>query len=196
MTHRHLLPNEIDLMVDGDAGFGVAPLRAHLSECGDCRARVDELRTVADALDALPHFTPRRQFADVVMGKVQVIEPWHVALTESARRIVPASTPMRVLAGTGAGLAAVAISSGAVWLAFRADLAAWAFALFLDRGRETVLSGAGEVAAGALGAGATGATAAGGLTMLAIGTVVLALAAFGAAAGFRRLAATARAKRG
>jgi len=22
MTHRHLLPNEIDLLVDGDAGFG------------------------------------------------------------------------------------------------------------------------------------------------------------------------------
>ncbi len=196
MDHRHLLPNEIDLMVDGDAGFGVAPLRAHLAECGDCRARVDELRAVAGALDALPHFTPRRQFADSVMGKVQVIEPWHVAAVETAKRFVPASTPMRLLAGTGAGVAAVAISGSAVWLAFRADLAAWAFGLFLDRGRETVLSGAGEVAAGALGAGATGATAAGGLTMLAIGTVVLAATALGAAAGFRRLAATARAKRG
>lgn len=193
MTHRHLLPHEIDLLVDGDAGFGVAPLRAHLAECDDCRARVDELRVVAEALDALPHFAPRPQFADGIMAKVQVIEPWHVALVETGRRAVPVSTPMRVLAGVGAGVAAVTISAGAVWLGFRADLATWAFNLFLDRGRDAVLTGAGQVAADALGSG--GATAGTGVGVLAIGTLVLAASALGAVAGFRRLAATARAKR-
>lgn len=194
MDHRHLLPNEIDLLVDGDAGFGVAPLRAHLDDCGECRARVEELRLVANALDALPHFAPRHQFADGVMAKVQVIEPWHVALAESAKRLVPESPSMRVLAGVGAGLAAVTVSGSALWLGFRADLATWAFNLFLDRGRETVLAGAGEVAAGAL--GATASTAGSSLGVLAIGTLLLAASALGAVAGFRRLAATARAKRG
>lgn len=195
MNHRHLLPNEIDLLVDAEAtaGFGVAPLRSHLDECADCRARVDELRAVAAVLDGLPHHTPRLGFADGVMRNVQVIEPWHVALTDTAKRLVPAGTPARVLVGAGAGIAAVTVSGGAVWLAFRADLASWAFNLFLDRGRETVLAGVGEVAAGAMGPGAASTLSQGGV--LAIGTVLLAASAVAAVAGFRRLASTARAKR-
>lgn len=195
MTHRHLLPNEIDLLVDGDAGFGLAPLRAHLAECDDCRARYDELRIVAEAVDALPHFTPKLRFSDGIMANVQIVEPWHVALVESARRLVPASTPMRVVAGVGAGLAAVTISGSAAWLAFRGDLAGWVVNLFVDRTRETLVAGAGEVAANALGADATSTLAAGGVGTLAITGAVLTVAAVGAVLGFRRLAATARANR-
>lgn len=196
MDHRHLLPNEIDLLVDGDAGFGVAPLRAHLAECGDCRARYDELRTVAESLEGLPHFTPGVRFSDAVMTRVQVVEPWHVAVAESAGRFVPRSTPMRVLAGLGMGVAALAVSGSAAWLAFRGDLAGWVVSLFVDRTRQTLVSGASEVAAGALGADATTALATGGLATLAVSFAVLAAAAAGAALGFRRLAATNRTARG
>lgn len=195
MDHRHLLPNEIDLLVDGNAGFGVAPLRAHLAECDDCRARYDELRIVADAVEAMPHFTPQLRFADAVMSNVQIVEPWHVALTESAKRLVPASTPMRLLAGAGAGIAAVAVSGSAAWLAFRGDLAGWVVNLFIDRTRQGIVTGAGEVAATALGADAAATLASGGLPVLAVTTAVLALAAIGAILGFRRLAATAAAHR-
>lgn len=195
MEHRHLLPNEIDLLVDGDAGFGVAPLRAHLAECGECRARYDELRLVAETVEALPHFTPNLRFADGIMARVQVVEPWHVAATEYARRFVPASTPMRLLVGAGAGAAALAVSGSAAWLAFRGDLAGWVVNLFIDRTRQTLVTGAGEVAAGALGADAATALASGGLATLGLTSAVLALAAIGAVLGFRRLAATARADR-
>lgn len=195
MNHRHLLPNEIDLLVDGDAGFGVGPLRAHLAECDDCRARYDELRIVADALESLPHHTPSLRFSDSVMAKVQVIEPWHVALTESAKRLVPASTPMRVLAGVGAGVAAVTISGSAAWLAFRGDLAGFVLNLFVDRTRESIVAGASEVAASALGADATATLASGGPAMAALSAAVLAVTAVGAVFAFRRLAATARATR-
>lgn len=195
MTHRHLLPNEIDLLVDGDAGFGLAPLRAHLAECVECRARYDELRIVAEAVDALPHFTPKLRFADGIMANVQIVEPWHVALTESVQRLIPASTPMRVVAGVGASLAAVTVSGSAAWLAFRGDLAGWVVNLFVDRTRESLVTGAGSVAANALGAEATSTLAAGGLGMLAVTGAVLTVAAVGALFAFRRLAATARANR-
>jgi hypothetical protein len=195
MEHRHLLPNEIDLLVDGDAGFGVAPLRAHLAECRECRERHDELRRVAETVEALPHFTPNLRFADGVMARVQVVEPWHVAATEYALRLVPTSTPMRVLVGVGAGVAAMTISGSAAWLAFRGDLAGWVVNLFIDRTRQTLVTGAGEVAAGALGADATTALASGGMATLGLTSAVLALAAIGAVLGFRRLAATARADR-
>lgn len=197
MNHRHLLPNEIDLLVDGDlsAGFGVSPLRAHLDECADCRARVHELRAVADLLDSLPHHAPHLKFADGVMQRVQVIEPWHVALADTARNLLPASTAGRALVGVGAGIGAVTVSGSAVWLAYRADLASWAFNVFLDRGRESVLGGVGEVAAGALGPDAALTLSQGGVAALAIGTLLLAASAMAAVLGFRRLASTARATR-
>lgn len=195
MNHRHLLPNEIDLLVDGDAGFGLAPLRAHVGECGECRQRYDELHAVAASVEAVPHFTPTLRFADGVMAKVQVVEPWHVAMTETAKRFVPASTPMRVLLGAGAGVAALAVSGSAAVLAFRGDLAGWVVSLFIDRTRQTLVTGAGEVAASALGADATTTLASGGLATLALTSAVLAVAAIGAVIGFRRLAVTARAHR-
>ncbi len=192
---RHLLPDEIDQMVDGDAGFGVAPLRAHLAECAECSARVAELTAVTDALDALPYHTPRIDFADNVLRQVQIIEPWYVALGETARRLVPRAQPMRALAAVGAGVGAIAVSGSAMWLAFQAGLTSWVFNVALDRGREELLVSAGNVAGEVLGAGGAEALAQGGLPLLAVGAAVLAGSALAAAAGFRRLVSAARAQR-
>ena len=123
MNHRHLLPAEIDLLLDEEVGFGVSPLRAHVQACADCRARLDEARMVVDVLDDLPRYAPAPSFADRVMANVQVVEPWHVAILAGAQRLVPQSTPMRVVMVTTASVVAVAVSSAAVWLAIRADVA-------------------------------------------------------------------------
>lgn len=188
MHHRHLLPQELDLLVDGDVGFGVAPLRAHAESCDDCRAQLDELRAVAVRLDTLPHFVPRHGFADRVMTQVQVIEPWHVALTEQARALVPQSTGMRVLAVAGAGVVATTISGSALWFAFRADLLTQSYGTFVNQGSKglwTALAGtAREVA-----------TSRGDLGALTLGAAALAVTSIGAVMAFRRLAATARANR-
>jgi hypothetical protein len=190
MQHRHLLPNELDLLVDGDAGFGVAPLRAHVDTCADCRERVEALRVIAVRLDALPHFSPRLGFSDRVMQNVQVIEPWHVALRESALRLVPASTPMRVLAAAGAGVAAMTISGSALWLAFSADLAAWTYGVALDRSRDSLVATLAELAQSLV------ATPGAGVATLGAATAVLAVTVVGAVLGFRRLAAVARSQQG
>ena len=87
MEHRHLLPNEIDLLVDGSVNAANAPLRAHLVECDDCRKRFDELRTVSDAVEGVPHFVPKLRFADSVMAGVQVSEPWHRTVAQSATHL-------------------------------------------------------------------------------------------------------------
>jgi hypothetical protein len=190
MQHRHLLPNELDLLVDGDAGFGVSPLRAHVDSCTECRERVDALRAVAERLDALPHFSPRLGFADRVMTNVQVIEPWHVALRDTAVRLVPSSTPMRVMAAVGAGVAAMTISGSALWLAFRADFAAWTYGVALDRGRDGLLATLTELVRAALDAPGTG------VATLGAASAVLAVTVVGAVFGFRRLAAVARSQQG
>ena len=195
MDHRHLLPNEIDLLVDGTAGVGLAPFRAHLAECDDCRARYDELRIVSEAVEAVPHFVPKLRFADSVMAGVQVTEPWHVGVTESARRLVPTSRPVRMLGLAGASIVAVAVSGTAAWLALRGDLAGWVLDLVVDRGRDGIVSGASALASGALGSDGATTVASGGAQTIAILAAVLTVTAIGALLAFRRLAATAAAKR-
>ena len=195
MDHRHLLPNEIDLLVDGTAGAGLAPMRAQLAECDDCRARYDELRIVSEAVEAVPHFVPKLRFADSVMAGVQVTEPWHVGVTESAKRLVPTNRPMRLLGLTGASIGAVAISGAAAWLAFRGDLAGWVLDLMVDRGRVGIVSGASALATNALGSDGATTLATGGLQTIAILAALLPVTAIGALLGFRRIAATAAAKR-
>lgn len=188
MHHRHLLPQELDLLVDGDAGFGVAPLRAHVGACDDCRAQLDELRAIAAQLDTLPHFVPRHGFANRVMAQVQVIEPWHVALTEQARALVPQSTGVRALAAVGTVLAATTISASALWLAFRADLLAWSYGTLVDQGSKGLWAGLAGAARELVSSRAD-------VSVLALGAAALTITALVAVLAFRRLAATARANR-
>jgi len=188
VNHRHLLPNEIDLLVDGEAGFGVAPLRAHVAECDECRARLDDARVVVDALEALPHFAPDSRLADRVMAQVPVFVPAHVAARDSVMRWLPQSAPARAAAavvGTSiAGLLTVAM----IWLASRGDAAIFATSLFADRVQSLVIGTARDLALSLLGESAVAAIQASGM----LGVTLLVLGFLGTAVGtvlaLRRLA--------
>ncbi|MEO8336593.1 MAG: hypothetical protein ABI664_16550, partial [bacterium] len=123
MNHRHLLPNEIDLLVDGEAGFGVAPLRAHIDECADCREQFEDARIVVDALEALPHFAPDSRLADRVMAQVPVFVPAHVAARDSVSRWIPKAAPARAAAAAIFTSAAGVLTLGLIWLATQGDAA-------------------------------------------------------------------------
>ena len=188
MNHRHLLPNEIDLLVDGEAGFGVAPLRAHIAECEECRARLDDARIVVDALEALPHFAPDSRLADRVMNQVPVFVPAHVAARASVVRWLPKAGPARAAAAIVGTSVAGMLTLAMVWLASRGDAVVFATGLFSERvrglimgaGRDLVLSLLGESAVATI--QSTGAL---GVTLLVLGFLGT---AFGTVAGIRRLA--------
>jgi hypothetical protein len=192
MQHRHLLPNEIDLLLDGEIGFGVAPLRAHVEGCADCRARLADAKVVTSALDNLPRFAPKPAFANRVLAQVQIVEPWHVALTTSATRLVPKSGPMRVVMAASAAAVAVGISSAAVWLSFRTDVAMYLAGLANDRIRVAATTGLGSFARTVFGPGAVDALATQGPVAVGVGVGVVLVAAGSAAAGLRALTAAAR----
>jgi hypothetical protein len=188
VTHRHLLPNEIDLLVDGEAGFGVAPLRAHVAECDECRARLDDAMIVVDALEALPHFAPDSRLADRVMAQVPVFVPAHVAARDSIFRWLPTAGPARAAAAVIGTSVAGLLTLAMVWLASRGDAVVFATGLFSERmrgvimgaGRDLVLSLLGESAVATI--QSTGAL---GVTLLVLGFLGT---AFGTVAGIRRLA--------
>jgi hypothetical protein len=138
VNHRHLLPNEIDLLVDGEVGFGVAPLRVHVRECAECQAKVDDAREVAMALEELPHLAPSALFSDRVMSQVQVFEPWHVAARDSLARLVPRSTPARAAAVAFGSAAAIILASLSIWITARLDILAFLSGTAVQRGREVI----------------------------------------------------------
>ena len=151
MKHRHLLPNEIDLLVDGEGGFGLAPLRAHVRECSTCRSELEEAQEVAARLEELPHFAPHVGLADRVMARVPVFVPWHVAARDSFARWIPEARPLRVAAfAVGTGVASI-LTIATLWLVSQGDLLALAAGLAGERVRSVVGDGARELAAALFG---------------------------------------------
>ena len=179
MNHRHLLPDEIDLLLDGEVGFGVAPLRAHADQCADCRARIDESRALIESLEHLPELAPSPMFADRVMANVNVFVPWQVAARDAVLRWVPRSQPMRVLASATAASVALVLSAASVWLLTYLDfLMFFVSGVAFDRVRDVALAATGNALASLFGETAAQA-------LLATGTagIVLALVALLGTAG-------------
>jgi len=188
MNHRHLLPNEIDLLVDGEAGFGVAPLRAHLLECEDCTERFDDARFVAEALESLPHFAPDARLAERVMAQVPVFVPAHVAARDSVTRWLPVSSGARIAAAVAGTSVAGFLTLALVWLATRGDALLFVSGMAGDRLREAVTDAGRQLVVSLLGPTAITAlesTGPLGTSLLLLGLVV---AAGGTIFGLRRLA--------
>ncbi|NUQ93576.1 MAG: hypothetical protein HOQ11_04490 [Gemmatimonadaceae bacterium] len=174
--------------MDGDVGFGVAPLRAHVRQCPECQARVDEARVIVDALEELPHFAPSSVFAERVMQQVHVFEPWHVAARNSVRRLVPHSTPARIAAAVMGVAATTVLAVASLWIGMRLDMLTVFSGTAIQRGREIVASAIEGVVGAAFGPAALAVVRAMGAAGLLVATIILAVAATGAVIGVRRLA--------
>jgi Tfp pilus assembly protein PilN len=193
-VNRHLLPDEIDLLLDGEAGFGVAPLRAHVRRCPECQSELETARAVAAELDDLPHFTPSSLFADRVMQQVQVFEPWHVALLDSLRRFVPQSRPARALAAAGGLSIASVLTVALLWVAARIDILTLIGSGALDRVRAALLAAGGNAVATAVGDPSQSVLSTG-MGVAIVGTAFV-LSLVVAAAGLRLAASASRRRRG
>lgn len=194
MEHRHLLPNEFDLLLDGDAGFGVLPLKSHVRSCARCRAELDALRELSTVLDDLPRYAPSPTFANAVMQQVHVFRPWHVALRDWLTGLVPRSAPGKVLAGAGAAGVLVFFAAVTAAVLLRLDLVVFTSSLLADRVRTGALQAGRELATAAFGQPAMEAIAVTGgptvaitITVIALGSAaVLALAVMAVAARRQR----------
>jgi hypothetical protein len=188
VINRHLLPNEIDLLVDGDVGFGVAPLRSHVRQCAECRAKVDDALVVVNALEEIPHLAPSSLFAERVMSQVQVFQPWHVAARDTLGGFVPRSIPARIAAGTIGVVASSVLGMASLWIGSRFGVLTFLSGTAFQRGREIAASVVEALIGAAFGPVALGVFRAMGTAGLLVSTIALALGATGAVLGVRRLA--------
>lgn len=198
MNHRHLLPDEIDQLLDGEAGFGVAPLQAHLRECEECRAAFEEEREVVEALEHLPRLGPSPEFESRVMAQVQIYEPWYIAARDTVlgwiKPLAPRSQPVRLALGGAALSIAAAVSLASIWLVAHADATLF-FATLVRDGLVRGLGSAGATVAQAL-LGRSAAEALGqSTTVVIVVSICLYIVVFAAAAVALRAAAVARRRR-
>jgi hypothetical protein len=195
LNHRHLLPEEIDLLVDNEEGFGVAPLKAHIEQCDPCRREVEAERLVVAELEQLPHLAPSPLFAYKVMKHVQVFEPWHAAALGSLRRFVPRSRAARVLTGATAGVVMTTLSAAAILIAFRLDAALFVLNLFLARARGEALGAASHLAGALFGETALASLRGNGVATIAVAATIVFLTVVGTAVGLRAVASASRRRR-
>jgi hypothetical protein len=188
MNHRHLLPDEIDLLLDNEVGFGVAPLKAHLRECDECRAQVDEARLVVTSLEATPHFAPSHTFADRIMSQVPVFVPWHVTARDTVSRYLPQSRPARLAVGVLATSAASILTAAILWVVTQTDVLVLASAWASDELRSLVMSGARALLTVVYGDQASAVIQAMGTAGIAVALGGLGLVAACSIAGLRALA--------
>lgn len=118
---RHLLPDEIDLLLDEDVGSDSAVLVAHVRECQRCAAEFAAARKVVEEIEHLPHLAPSPFFAERLITRVSILRPWYVAALDLGRRLVPRSGAARALVAALAAFAAVTLTAAAVWAATQAE---------------------------------------------------------------------------
>jgi hypothetical protein len=195
MNHRHLLPDEIDLLLDDEVGFGVAPLKAHIRDCADCQAKVDEARFVLDALEDAPHFAPSHTFTDRVMSQVPVFVPWHVTARDTVARWLPQSRSARVAVAALATSAASIMTVFILWIATQTDVVALATGVAGDQVRGVVYDAGRQVLATVFGEQFFAIIQRTGTFGIAVALLGLVAAAGGSIAGLRALAAASSRRR-
>jgi hypothetical protein len=196
VNHRHLLPDEIELLLDDEVGFGVAPLKAHLEECRDCRADVEEARRFAQALEDAPHFSPTHTFADRVMRDVVVFVPWHVAARDFVRGLVPKSRKARIGALALGGGAATITTAALLWILTQTDVLVFVTGLAGDRVRQALVTAAGQVVVTVFGEQALALFMQTGVAGLAVVLLGFVGATIGALVSLRGLTVVASRRRG
>lgn len=191
---RHLLPNEFDLLLDRESGFGVQPLREHVRGCAECRDRLEEEQSIVAAIDQLPLMSPRIGMADRVMARVPVFVPWHVAARDALSRLVPEAPGMRAAAAAVVAIVGSALTALVIWIASRGDLLGIVSAVAGEGVRVTVSQAIGDVVIALFGrqlavavdqVGPLGAALAFAGFLLAVGATVI---------GLRRIAAASAAR--
>ena len=187
---RHLLPDELDLLLDGETGFGVQQLTGHLRDCVACRDQLAALRAFVMDIEMLPELTPRFGFADRVMHEVHVFEPWHVAIRTSVAGWVPSSPVARIAAGAAFTGAATIVTGAAAWGWAHRDATVFVGGLVTERAREGLFASLTATAQALV--GPLGHSVGSGLPLVAVAGATLLTGAGLGVLGLRAVAARAR----
>ncbi len=193
--NRHLLPDEIDLLLDDEVGFGVTPLKAHIRDCPQCRTQVEEARRFVGVLEDLPHFAPSHTFTDRVMSQVPVFVPWHVTARDTVAKWLPQSRSARIAVASLATSTASVLTLAILWIATQTDVLVLTTGAAGDQLRSLVYTAGQSVLANVFGDQTFAVIQRSGTIGIAAALFGLLVAAAGSVAGLRALAAVSSRRR-
>ena len=119
MNERMLHPTTDILEAYAEGGLEAADgavVHSHLLACHRCDSVVVEWRSLFHALAHLPRLAPSRGFAERVMARVRIAQPWHARATAAVTRLLPRSTRGWALAAAFLALPVLAGGTLMAWL--------------------------------------------------------------------------------
>lgn len=137
-AHERLQAYVAEELDGGDA----AVIDAHLTGCARCRVEVEELQTLFAMLSSLAYHSPAAGFADRVMARVQVRQPWFARAAEWLAGLAPKSTRGWALATAMVALPAAATTGLVWWLMSRPGVTVQGLWVISTEFAARVLSGA------------------------------------------------------
>jgi len=121
-VETHLSPDDIDVLLTGAADAGAYP---HLDGCRPCQALLAAERHLVARLESLTLEGPSPEFADIVMSRVAIPDPFAIRSLGTARRRLFATRRSMAAAAMVALVVAVSMAASVIWtLGNRETLAA------------------------------------------------------------------------
>jgi len=125
----HLSTDEIDAWLAG----ALAPERhQHLDQCQDCLEQARAEREIVDQIAALPLLSPTPGFADRVMARVAVPDPFAIRSLQSTRRRLLSTRKSLAFAASVALLLLGSMAASIVWTLSNQDTLATMGSWFLS----------------------------------------------------------------
>ncbi len=121
-VESHLSPDDIDVLLTGVADTAAYP---HLEQCRPCQALLAAERHLVARLESLTLEGPSPEFADIVMSRVSIPDPFAIRSLATARRRLFATRRSLAAAAMIAVVVVASMAASAVWtLGNRETLAA------------------------------------------------------------------------
>jgi anti-sigma factor RsiW len=131
-TLNHPMPDRLEAYVEGSLdGADAAVLESHLASCARCESEVVEIRSLFDALAALPELAPSAGFAERVMKDVRVRQPVLERVNQWLDRLAPSTNRGWAIATAMVAMPALVATAGLWWLLSHPSVTAqglWLFA--------------------------------------------------------------------
>jgi hypothetical protein len=116
-----------------------AVLESHVLGCSHCRAEVEELRALFSALARLERFSPAVGFANRVMARVKLPDPWYARAGRYAAGFVPRTTRGWAFASGLLALPLVGVGTVMLWLLSKPYVTGESLvAFFLQQGSRSI----------------------------------------------------------
>jgi hypothetical protein len=124
-TLNHPTPDRLEALVEDTLDRGdKAVVESHLATCERCQVEVADLRSLFEALAALPEVAPSVGFADRVMKGVRVRHPVWDWLNAWIDRVTPATNRGWAIAAAAVALPVLASSALVWWLLSHPEVSA------------------------------------------------------------------------